>query len=173
MTSLSFRDLGLLMLTITLVFVVLLPTEINCEETLQLNVYLEKKTYDINELIRISGTVLTNTGDPVSNAIISIEVIGPERTTYHVALRYSDETGAFIEEYYTPEGAPTGIYTVYLRASRPGFAVISHNIQYSLIPEFGFLYAILLFIVLVLVISQTKRFKKHLIYGSTTRKSSN
>ncbi len=166
MRSLSFREVGLLILTITLVSTILLPTEIKCDETLQLNIRVEKESYDINELIRISGRVLTNTGTPVSNAIISIQVLGPNFTTSHIALRYSDETGAFLEEYYTPEGAPTGTYTVYVKVSKAGFEDIGAEIVYSIIPEFHITYAIILLTLLLLLINfqDKNRIKVNSIY---------
>ncbi|MGC8850029.1 MAG: hypothetical protein ACP5K1_00195 [Candidatus Bathyarchaeia archaeon] len=104
----------------------------------------------MDEVIRVSGRIFLLDGSPVENALVSIQVIGPDGETYHIALLYSDSAGRFSDEYRNPQGAPNGLYAVYVKASKMGFRDVQGQVQYSVIPEFPF--PSLLFIVLVLAV---------------------
>ncbi len=130
------RYLWLTLTAITILLVLLSMAEIKTYENLQIQANIEKDEYDSNELIQISGIISYGDGTAVPNAMISIQVVGPNLAVYHIALTYTDGRGEFIDEYYTPEGAPLGIYTVYIKASKVGFGDAQEEIQYSVIPEF-------------------------------------
>jgi hypothetical protein len=57
---------------------------VKAQDSLQLQVSMDKEAYDPDELIRISGRVSLSDGSPVENALVSIQVIGPTGETYHV-----------------------------------------------------------------------------------------
>jgi len=131
------RQLGLTLalLTVILSMLSLHMWSVKAQDSLQLQVSMDKEAYDPDELIRISGRVSLSDGSPVENALVSIQVIGPTGETYHVALLYSDGAGEFLDEYRVQQGSPNGSYTVYVKASKVGFRDAQRQLQYLVTPE--------------------------------------
>ncbi|MBS7645888.1 MAG: hypothetical protein QW569_05200 [Candidatus Bathyarchaeia archaeon] len=132
------RKLYLILILSTAMFSIILSQvlSVNAQEPLQLQVSVDKETYDLDEVIRVSGRIFLLDGSPVENVLVSIQVTGPDGETYHIALLYSDAAGRFLDEYRTPQGAPRGLYTVYVKASKVGFRDVQGQVQYSVVPEF-------------------------------------
>ncbi|MEM2122624.1 MAG: MG2 domain-containing protein [Candidatus Bathyarchaeia archaeon] len=133
------RKLCLILAFSTIVFSILSSQVLNvkAQEPLQLQVNVDKEAYDPGEIIRISGRISLSDGSPVENALVSIQVTGPDGGTYHIALVYSDGMGEFYDEYRTQQEVPNGLYKVYVKASKIGFKDVQGQIQYSVIPEFS------------------------------------
>lgn len=131
------RKLSLiLMFSITIFSTISLEMlNVEAQQSLQLQVKVDKEIYDSGEIVRISGIVSLSNGTGVANALVSIQVMGPDDAVYHIALVYSNDTGGFLDEYRTPDEAPNGLYTAYIKASKVGFEDAQSQVEYSVIPE--------------------------------------
>lgn len=126
---------------------------IEAQEPLQLQVKVDKEVYDSDEVIKISGIVSLSDGTAVANALVSIQVVGPDDAIYHIALVYSNDTGGFLDEYRTPEGAPNGLYIAYIKASKVGFKDAQSQVEYSVIPELSSPFLAMLPVLLVTILA--------------------
>lgn len=71
--------------------------------------------------VAITGRVFDPNNASIANAAISIQVNNPQGTSMHVAVAYSDPTGAFSDSFLITSTSPGGNYTAYLVADKPGY----------------------------------------------------
>ena len=71
--------------------------------------------------VTISGRIFDTFNQSISNAVVSIQVIGPQGTSVHVAIAYSTQTGQFQDTFLLQSNSPGGNYTTYLVADKPGY----------------------------------------------------
>jgi hypothetical protein len=86
----------------------------------------------------IAGKVFDTSGIPVSNAVISIQVINPQATSIHLAVAYSAKDGTFQDSFVIASNSPGGNYTAYMVADKPGYdtARVTLSFNYSS-PDFS------------------------------------
>jgi len=131
-------------------------------EPLTVTVSLNKTSYDQQETVMISGTVLDSLNAAVSNAIISIQVNDPSNNLVHVAMVTSGSDGRYVDQFIIGAGMSTGPYTVYVTASKSGYTDITQQTNYTVIPEFSEKYLPLLtFGVILAILILLRKKSKH------------
>lgn len=117
-----------------------------------------KETYDAGELVRIEGSVTDEAGNPVANALISIQVDKPSGDLLHVGAEFSNGEGAFSHEFRIPYDAEAGTYAIHLTASKQGYLDSSAQISFVVVAEFeGLLAASLALTILLLFLGVARR----------------
>ena len=71
--------------------------------------------------VSIAGRVFDLSNLSIPNAVVSIQVNNPQRTSIHVAVAYSDSAGVFRDSFLIAANSPGGNYTTYLVADKPGY----------------------------------------------------
>jgi len=89
---------------------------------LHVTVYTDKGTYDPGELVSIQGQVSDGGSTPVPFASVSIQANDPDGKPVHIALLVSSVDGSYSDQFTTPSNSINGGYTIYVTASKPGYA---------------------------------------------------
>jgi hypothetical protein len=85
----------------------------------------------MSSIISISGTVTDESGAPVADASISLEVKNPFGGTVRVTHIRTDSAGIFSDQFGLLAGSPSGNYTVYVRASKEPYIDAYDTAQFS------------------------------------------
>jgi len=99
--------------SILFIFLILLAFTLKgwCSPTLQITVYTDKTSYDIEEDISVFGDVKVD-GAPVENATVALEVRDPTASPVIVRTLNTDASGKYDLSFKLPYEALTGTYTV-------------------------------------------------------------
>ncbi len=89
--------------------------------SLYVSVWIGREPTQTGEAILIEGWVTDDSGSPVPNAQVSIQVNDPVGTSVHIALKYSGLDGTYSDRFPLPASSPSGNYTIYITASKPGY----------------------------------------------------
>jgi len=89
--------------------------------SLYVSVWIGREPAQTGDTILISGKVTDDSGSAVPNAQVSIQVNDPFGTSMHIALVYSGLDGAYSDRFPLLSGSPSGNYTIYITASKPGY----------------------------------------------------
>jgi len=89
--------------------------------SLYVSVWIVREPAQTGEAILISGEVTDDSGSTVPNVQVSIQVNDPFGTSIHIALAYSGLDGAYSDRFPLLSGSPSGNYTIYITASKPGY----------------------------------------------------
>jgi hypothetical protein len=88
--------------------------------------------------VSVAGRVFDLNNSSLSNALISIEVIGPQGSSVHVAVAYTDSNGQFQDTFNMAQSSPAGNYTAFLTADKPGYDTAHVNLIFVyLTPDFA------------------------------------
>lgn len=85
----------------------------------------------MSSIISISGTVTDESGAPVADASISLEVKNPLSGTVRVTHIRTDSAGIFSDQFGLLAGSPSGNYTVYVMASKKPYIDAYDTAQFS------------------------------------------
>lgn len=118
---------------------------------LSISAHVTKETYDAGELVRIEGSVTDEAGNPVANALISIQVDNPSGDIFHVGAVFSNGEGAFSHEFRIPYDAEAGTYVIHLTASKQGYSDSSAQISCVVVAEFEGVFAAFLALTILLL----------------------
>ena len=110
--------LFVLFLAMTSVFLVL---HVGALLSLYVSVWIGREPAQDGETVLIEGTVTDDSGSAVPNAQVSIQVNGPLGSSIHIALVYSGLDGTYSDRFSLSSGAPSGNYSIYITASKPGY----------------------------------------------------
>jgi len=105
--------------------IVLFPFLIQCSNAaaqLYVTVYTDKGTYGPGELVLIQGQVSDGSSIPIPFASVSIQANDPDGKPVHVALLLSSADGSYRDQFTAPPNSVNGGYTIYVTASKPGYA---------------------------------------------------
>jgi len=89
--------------------------------SLYVSVWIGREPTQIGETILIEGKVTDDSGSVVPNAQVSIQVNGPTGTSIHIALANTGLDGTYSDRFPLVSGSPSGNYTIYITASKPGY----------------------------------------------------
>ncbi|HID16747.1 TPA: hypothetical protein EYP26_00475 [Candidatus Bathyarchaeota archaeon] len=104
------------------------------------SVSIDHSSAGSRELIKVYGKVSDESGSPIQNALVSIQVDNPNGSTVHVALVYSSKDGTFKDEFSLAMGSPEGTYTIYITSSKLGYEDYRTKISFTLLfPDFSLL----------------------------------
>jgi len=113
-------DTAICSLLLVLVFVCLV-LHVAAALSLYVSVWIVREPAQTGETILISGMVTDDSGSVVPNAQVSIQVNDPIGNTIRIALVYSGLDGAYSDRFPLLSGSPSGNYTIYITASKPGY----------------------------------------------------
>ncbi len=82
-------------------------------------------------LVAISGRIFDTDNVSISNAVISIQVNDPERTSIHVAIAYTNLVGFFEDAFLLALNSPGGNYTAWLIVDKPGYETASITLTFA------------------------------------------
>lgn len=144
--------------TFLLLSTTILPVYSAGNGELSISARVTKETYDAGELVRIDGSVTDEAGNPVANALISIQVDDPSGDILHLGAAFSNGEGAFSHEFRIPYDAEAGTYAIHLTASKQGYSDSSTQISCLVVAEFeGLLAAFLALTILLLFLSAARK----------------
>ena len=89
--------------------------------SLYVSVWIGREPAQTGENILIEGRVTDDSGSAVPNSQVSIQVNDPVGTSVHIALVYSGLDGEYSDSFPLLGGSPSGNYTIYITASKPGY----------------------------------------------------
>jgi hypothetical protein len=110
------RKLALIALLALLVFI---PSAFSIGN-LSVTAATDKTQYSLGDRVNVSGKVQDNQSNPVTGAIVSIEIDDPRAPIYAQSVT-SDSTGAYSLSFPLAQASAPGQYTVYVTASKAGF----------------------------------------------------
>lgn len=118
------RVLGLIWIVLSLCsfLEVLSPSVFAPSPILQIAVRTEQPFYAQGELVKISGNTTDGNGTPVSAASIALEVRDSGSNTVFLDIATTYTNGSFYDSFRLAIAAPSGPYTVYVTASKAGYA---------------------------------------------------
>jgi hypothetical protein len=94
--------------------------------TLAMTVSTDEPQYQPNSTVNIQGQVTDATGSAVADATVSIQVDGPTGVElFYTNNIQSDSAGIFQAQVSLTTASPTGTYTVFTSAAKPGFSSIT------------------------------------------------
>ena len=133
----------------------------NAAGQLYVTVYTDKGTYGPGELVSIQGEVLDGSSISVPSASVSIQANDPDDKPVHVALLLSSADGSYRDQFTAPPNSVNGGYTIYVTASKPGYADAYSQASCIITPELTPSHTpwLALFLV-VLALALTKRRRK-------------
>jgi uncharacterized membrane protein len=99
----------------------LLATSTYADRTMLIQAAFNPTQIEQGVSVAITGHVFDPSNASLANAAISIQVNNPQGTSIHVAVAYSDPTGAFSDSFLITSNSPGGNYTAYLVADKPGY----------------------------------------------------
>jgi len=116
----------------------LLSNSIVCLAAPQLSVtiLLDKQTYNLNEVVTISGKVTDPLGNAVVDASVSILISDYAGKSLHISRVYTRIDGIYQDQFTIPSTANVGTCTVQVTASKVGYDNGQHQATCTLIPEF-------------------------------------
>ncbi len=114
------KEIGLLVLLLAMVSFCLV-LHVSAVLSLYVSVWIGREPAQTGETILIEGKVTDDSGSAVPNAQVSIQVNDPAGTSVHIALVYSGLDGTYSDRFSLSSGAPSGNYTIYITASKPGY----------------------------------------------------
>jgi hypothetical protein len=118
-------------------------TEAVTADSLEVTIVLNKEEYDKGEIITISGQIQDANGNPVSNAVISIQVNDPDGKMVHIAMKISNQDGEYYDQFIIANNSLNGSYTVFVTGSKSGYSDITRQTNYTVIPEFSKLFFVI------------------------------
>jgi len=107
-----------LLLVMTSAYLVL---HVSAVLSLYVSVWIGREPTQTGETILVEGEVTDDSGSAVPNAQVSIQVNDPVGTSIHIALVYSGLDGTYTDRFPLPASSPSGNYTIYITASKPGY----------------------------------------------------
>jgi hypothetical protein len=126
----SLHTLGRLTPLLILTILILLPPAIS-QTALSVTVSTNKTQYSIGETVAISGTVHDNQNNPIFGAGVSIQVNDPSAKIVHVQIVYTDQSGAYTDQFIIATSSQSGLYTFYVTASKSGYSNAQNHAQFS------------------------------------------
>lgn len=105
------RSCDLLVASIVLSFLILIP--LVASQT-SINVTTDRPQYVVGSSVLIAGKVLDGQSSPVDGATVSIQVDDPQNTPVHVNLVYTDQSGAYSDQFSLTPEASQGKYSVFV-----------------------------------------------------------
>jgi len=111
--------------TLLLLGIVLLPLLLertNAAGQLSITVHTDKATYAPGELVIIQGQVSDDSSMSVAFADVSVQANDPQGKPVHMVLLLSSADGSFADQFTVPPDSVSGGYTIYVTASKPGYA---------------------------------------------------
>lgn len=102
---------------------------------LYVTVFTDKGTYDPGELVSIQGQVSDGSSISVPFASVSVQANDPQGKPVHMALLLSSADGSYTDQFTVPPDSATGGYTIYVTASKPGYADAYSQAACVVVPE--------------------------------------
>ena len=132
----------LIILISTIVQANTLPNQSNLKQTslipLKITANTDKSLYYLGDLVTIYGSVKNQSGDPVENAVVAIEIKDPRSNTAFLDIVNSQSDGTYTDSFRLPNNAPLGKYKVYVTASKTGYEPASNQTEfYATTTELG------------------------------------
>jgi len=118
------------LLLLTLLSLTILPSAIG-QTPLSVTVSTNQTQYSPAQNVLISGMVRDNLNNPVLGAGVSIQVNGPSSKLVHVLLVYTNSAGSYSDSFILPADSVAGQYTVYVSASKSGYANGQNQSQFT------------------------------------------
>ena len=126
------KSRDLLVATIVLSLLLLIPLVISQSS---INVTTDHPQYVVGSSVLIAGKVLDGQSSPVDGATISIQVNDPQNTPVHVNLVYTDQSGAYSDQFALTPEAPQGKYTVFALANKAGLNNTQAQTEFTVISQ--------------------------------------
>lgn len=125
-------------IVLLLLLIMASPTSVLAQRGMQIQASFNSTQTDRGILVALSGRVSEPNNLSVTNAVISIQVNNPQGTSILVAIRYTDQSGVFQDNFLLAPNSPAGNYTAYLVADKPGYdtAHLTLTFAYST-PDFS------------------------------------
>jgi len=89
---------------------------------IEATVETDEQSYLIGDTVYLAGTLTGSSGEPIQHGTVSIQVENPAGEIIHIELVYSDTTGKYIDSFVLVSDTVLGAYTVYITASKAGYA---------------------------------------------------
>ena len=93
--------------------------------TLSMSINTDQPQYQTNSMVNVQGQVTDATGNAVADATITLQIDAPTGTELYTGNLYTDPAGKFQTQVALGSDAPTGTYTVFASASKPGYSGIT------------------------------------------------
>jgi len=103
---------------------------------LTVTVSTDKQSYDPGQAVLITGRVLDQSMNGVTLASISIQVNNSTGNAIHVGWILSNAHGYYGDEFIARNDSMNGGYSIYVTASKPGYADATAQAGYIVAPEF-------------------------------------
>jgi hypothetical protein len=126
------RSRDLLAASIVLSLLTLIP--IVASQT-SISVTTDRSQYVAGSIILIAGKVLDGQSSPVDGATVSIQVDDPQNTPVHVNLAYTDQSGAYSDQFALTPEATQGEYTVFALANKAGLNNTQAQTEFTVISQ--------------------------------------
>jgi hypothetical protein len=128
---------------------------------LSVTVSTDKPSYDPGDPVLITGNVLDQSLNGVDLASVSIQVNDPSGNAIHVGWILSTTDGYYEDQFIAQDNSMNGGYSIYVTASKPGFADATAQAGCIITPEFQASHVqwsmLLPFLLLVLLAEKRKR----------------
>lgn len=105
-------------------------------QQLSVTISLDKQTYNLNEVVAISGKVTDPLGNAVGDVSISILVSDYAGKSLYISRVYTRTDGIYQAQFTIPSTANVGTCTVQVTASKVGYDNGQNQFTCTLIPEF-------------------------------------
>ncbi len=109
------------------------------EKRLKVTVSTTRENYKKGDVIAIFGYVKSRSGESVTGATVSLNVVDPTGKDVHVKSMVTDQAGRYSDNFTLPIDAVEGTYAVYVSADmsgyRYGFARATFTVGVSLTPS--------------------------------------
>ena len=93
---------------------------------LSMTINTDQSLYQPNSTVSVQGQVTDSTGNAVADATVAVQVDAPTgMELLHTNNIHTDLAGTFQAEVALGTGTPTGTYTVFASASKPGYSSIT------------------------------------------------
>jgi peptide/nickel transport system substrate-binding protein len=125
------RSRDLLVASIVLSLLILIP--LVASQT-SINVTTDRPQYVVGSSVLIAGKVLDGQSS-VDGATVSIQVDDPQNTPVHVNLVYTDQSGAYSDQFSLTPEASQGKYTVFASANKAGLNNTQAKTQFTVISQ--------------------------------------
>jgi hypothetical protein len=94
--------------------------------TLSMTINTDQSQYQPNSTVNVQGQVTDSTGNAAADATVALQVDTPTGTELlHTNNIRTDSAGTFQAQVALGSGTPTGTYTVFASASKPGYSSIT------------------------------------------------